>query len=280
MLLDGKELDAFKCIKASSRFEGAKSVKLLSGRMYGGELYGFFAYTSRYGYSECEMYNISPSGYTRTVSITLYSLNDAERCLAEGYLDIDKINSTLEMHYGSPLSGLRGLAENTFFGGDHMFLTIVIIIIIIVLCLDGLLSSKASDIAQDKGYEKSTWFHMCFWLGPISFIIIAAMPDLTLRKKQDETISQLKQLIEHVKQDKTNSLLSELVECAKANQEVRSAPCAFVPETSIAPMSEGKTVISDFTDLNRNENSKTTHTSFIQPAMRRRGPVTTISQED
>lgn len=57
-----------------------------------------------------------------------------------------------------------------------------IIIIVVVLCINGLLASNASDIAQNKGYEKKKWFHMCFWLGPISYIIIAAMPDLKMRE--------------------------------------------------------------------------------------------------
>lgn len=57
-----------------------------------------------------------------------------------------------------------------------------IIIIAVALCINGFLASNASDIAQNKGYEKKKWFHMCFWLGPISYIIIAAMPDLKMRE--------------------------------------------------------------------------------------------------
>ena len=135
----------------------------------------------------------------------------------------------------------------------------MIIIIIVVLCLIGFLSSKASDIAQDKGYDKKTWFHMCFWLGPISFILIAAMPDLKLRTKQDETISQLKQLIEQAKNDKTSSLLSELVDYTKANQAAQAAQT--IQPVQAAPSQE-------------------THTSSAQTTMRRRGPVAPISQED
>ncbi len=35
-----------------------------------------------------------------------------------------------------------------------------LLIIVVALCLNGLLASMASDIAQEKGYEKRTWFHM------------------------------------------------------------------------------------------------------------------------
>ncbi len=72
----------------------------------------------------------------------------------------------------------------------------LVIVGIVVLCLNGLLASAASDIADDKGYEKNKWFHMCFWLGPIPYIIIAAMPDLKLQRKQDETKHLLSEILE------------------------------------------------------------------------------------
>ena len=75
-------------------------------------------------------------------------------------------------------------------------IAIYIVILIVVLCINGCLASNASDIANDKGYEKKKWFHMCFWLGPISYIIIAAMPDQTMRNKQDETNKLLGTMIE------------------------------------------------------------------------------------
>ena len=73
---------------------------------------------------------------------------------------------------------------------------IYIVVLIVVLCLNGLLASNASDMANDKGYEKKKWFHMCFWLGPISYIIIAAMPDQVMREKQDKTNELLDKMID------------------------------------------------------------------------------------
>ena len=55
-----------------------------------------------------------------------------------------------------------------------------IIGIIVLLVVKGLLASNASDIAQDKGYEKRKWFHMCFWLGLPAYLIVCAMPDKNL----------------------------------------------------------------------------------------------------
>ena len=70
------------------------------------------------------------------------------------------------------------------------------ILIFVLLCINGYLASNASDIANEKGYEKRKWFHMCFWLGPISYIIIASMPDKVMRDKQDETNQLLAKVIE------------------------------------------------------------------------------------
>ena len=76
-------------------------------------------------------------------------------------------------------------------------IAIYIVVIIIVLCLNGYLASNASDIANEKGYEKKKWFHMCFWLGPMSYVIIAAMPDREMRSKQDKTNELLGKMIEN-----------------------------------------------------------------------------------
>lgn len=62
-----------------------------------------------------------------------------------------------------------------------------IALIIFYLIANGILASNASGIAEEKGYEKRKWFHMCFWLGLIAYLIIAAMPDKVLRENQRQT---------------------------------------------------------------------------------------------
>ena len=71
---------------------------------------------------------------------------------------------------------------------------IFLLALIIALCLHGLLSSKASDIAKDKGYDKQQWFHICFWLGPLGFVLVAAMPDLVMQARQAEANEYLKKM--------------------------------------------------------------------------------------
>ena len=63
----------------------------------------------------------------------------------------------------------------------------VLLVVVLALGLNGLLASKASTIAEEKGYAKRTWFHMCFWLSLFAYILVAAMPDKVLRQKQEET---------------------------------------------------------------------------------------------
>lgn len=75
-------------------------------------------------------------------------------------------------------------------------IVLYIVILIVVLCLHGYLASNASDMANEKGYEKRKWFHICFWLGPIGFIIVASMPDLVIRKNQNQTNELLGKLLE------------------------------------------------------------------------------------
>ena len=109
------------------------------------------------------------------------------------------INDALAARIG----GSSGSASANLIGGINVssggVVAIYIIILIVGLCLNGYLASNASDIANDKGYDKRKWFHMCFWLFPLAYIVVAAMPDLKLREQQAQTITLLQKLVE--KQD-------------------------------------------------------------------------------
>ena len=41
-------------------------------------------------------------------------------------------------------------------------------------------------IAADKGYKERKWFHYCFWLGLIGFLMVCAMPDKKRRRKHSD----------------------------------------------------------------------------------------------
>ena len=38
-------------------------------------------------------------------------------------------------------------------------------------------AKNMAKIAEDKGYTEKKWFHYCFWLGLVGFLMVCAMPD-------------------------------------------------------------------------------------------------------
>lgn len=68
-----------------------------------------------------------------------------------------------------------------------------ILIAIVSLIINILICTKFADIAEDKGYSHSTYFWCCFFLGITGYIMVAALPDATLRNRirtQNNAISQ------------------------------------------------------------------------------------------
>lgn len=187
LLLFGNERAAFdRIVKASTYFKYPSSVRIVSGQMNGDTLYCELKAKNGFGNYRYGTYSISKSGYL--------SDSSSYRCASTSGLNIQTINSALDAHFGG--SGQTGLAVTLLTGRVENMEFIIIIAVIVVLVINGILASSASNVAEDKGYEKRTWFHMCFWLGPISYIIVAAMPDMTLRREMSRTNSMLEKLIE------------------------------------------------------------------------------------
>ena len=186
-LLIGDNRKAYNImVKAADYFKYPSSVQIASGEMFGVGLYCVIRAKNSYGNYRSDTYYVSSSGYP---------LDDYDsRCYSDK-LNCGLINSALASHFGVSSSNVFSnmIGGNTMSSGTAAF--IYIVIIIVALCLNGLLASNASDIANDKGYEKRKWFHMCFWLSPISYIIIAAMPDQNMRSKQDKTNELLEKMI-------------------------------------------------------------------------------------
>lgn len=176
-------------VEASDYFKYPSSVQIVSGEMWGDSLYCVIRAKNGFGNYRSDTYWITSSGYP-------YNDYDS-RCYSDD-LNCNLINNALASHYGMSSSNLVG----NMIGGNNMssgaVVILYIVILVVALCINGYLASNASDMANDKGYEKRKWFHMCFWLGPISYIIIAAMPDRQMRtvaenmvKLQQETLSKL-----------------------------------------------------------------------------------------
>lgn len=62
-----------------------------------------------------------------------------------------------------------------------LMIVVYILILVAVLAICFYLASKAGEIADDKGYDGDKWKWICFWLGLVGYILVAAMPNLTMQ---------------------------------------------------------------------------------------------------
>ena len=174
-------------VKAADYFKHPSSVQITSGEVYGEGLYCVIRATNSYGRYVSDSYYVSSSGYpSDTYNSKCYSSK----------LNCDLINNALSAHFGNSSTSFT----SQLLGGINMsssgIVVLYILILIVLLCFHGYLSSNASDMAEEKGYEKRKWFHICFWMGPLGFVIIAAMPDKVMRKNQQQTNELLEKMLE------------------------------------------------------------------------------------
>ncbi len=78
---------------------------------------------------------------------------------------------------------------------DGGFVLLFILVLGVLVALNGLLAGNASSIAEEKGYEKKKWFHMCFWLGLFSYLMIIAMPDKKIRQQNEEMLRLQQEMV-------------------------------------------------------------------------------------
>ena len=60
----------------------------------------------------------------------------------------------------------------------------------IAIVIDVLIASAFAKCAEQKGYWRSTYFWICFFLGMIGYCIVAALPDKVLLDKMDDILKQ------------------------------------------------------------------------------------------
>ena len=75
------------------------------------------------------------------------------------------------------------------------YLALWIFVIIIALVIHIIVCTIASGIAKEKGHSRSIWFHICFWLPAVSFILVAALPDRKLLAEQKRSNDLLQNLV-------------------------------------------------------------------------------------
>ena len=57
--------------------------------------------------------------------------------------------------------------------------------LIIALVIQACIAREFSSIAEEKGYNATSYFWLCFLFGVIGYCMVAALPDLTLHDKID-----------------------------------------------------------------------------------------------
>lgn len=113
-----------------------------------------------------------------------------------------------------------------------MEIFVVIFALLIAVILNVILAKNAEAIAEKKGHNGRKWFHICFWLAPVSYVLVAALPDLNLLKKQEETIELLKKLVSNTEANYPNSM-PNLPKAKSANDAVPfAAQHAATPQQS------------------------------------------------
>ena len=63
-------------------------------------------------------------------------------------------------------------------------ISLAVIILMIVIWFKA--AKNMARIAADKGYKERKWFHYCFWLGLVGYLMVCAMPDKKRRRKHTD----------------------------------------------------------------------------------------------
>lgn len=83
---------------------------------------------------------------------------------------------------------------------------VALMIIIVVHCL---VVGEFANIAEEKGFERRRYWHFCFWLGFVGFLIVIALPNRNL--------AALSKALSGLKVDSTESKTTASAQRAAAN---------------------------------------------------------------
>lgn len=68
----------------------------------------------------------------------------------------------------------------------------VLILVLVLLIIDVIIANYMKEVAYAKGYDDNAHaFALCFWLGVAGWCYVIALPDLIVRKNQEELIKLL-----------------------------------------------------------------------------------------
>lgn len=106
----------------------------------------------------------------------------------------------------------------------------IILVIVIYLIIGFIIGKAMENAAADKGYgTEAHAFAMCFWLGVIGCIYVAALPDKIQQKQNQKIIDLLSAKEDKTKNTYTNSgntIPKHLFRCDKCGKMIEGFPCA------------------------------------------------------
>lgn len=57
-----------------------------------------------------------------------------------------------------------------------------LIILAIALGIGCFVATEFANIADEKGFDRRRYWHFCFWLGPVGYLMVVALPDRNQRE--------------------------------------------------------------------------------------------------
>ena len=77
--------------------------------------------------------------------------------------------------------------------------------IALFLVLQYYVAKQFESVANDKGYADSKYFHLCFWLGVVGYLLVIALPDRGNGITQSANQPKRKSAVTSVNQDEQKS---------------------------------------------------------------------------
>ena len=57
-----------------------------------------------------------------------------------------------------------------------------------------LVSNEMAMTAEQKGYDRSRYFHFCFWLGLFGYLVVLGLKDKNIEEQNSQILSELKKM--------------------------------------------------------------------------------------